>query len=141
MRLTKIFLCLMAVSLFSFTTLKTNNSNTAGWRFLGDKSVGFGVDHDVLHFGNWSDDVRRIKLRITDGPLKMYSMTIHFDNGSTQSVSLRFRFAQESESKIIELDGGLRHLDKIEFSYETKGFARGKSRVAVWGTDDPMADN
>lgn len=135
MRLTKIFLCLMAVSLFSFTTLKTNNSSAAGWRFLGDKSVGFGVDHDVLHFGNWSDDVRQIKLKISDGPLKMYSMTIYFDNGTTQSVSLRFRFAQGSESKVIDLVGGLRHLDKIEFSYETKGFARGKSRVAVWGTD------
>jgi len=135
MRLTKIFLCLMAVSLFSFTTLKTNNSAAGVWRFLGDKSVGFGVDHDVLHFGNWSDDVRQIKLKVTDGPLKMYSMKIHFDNGTTQDVSMRFRFAQRSESRVIDLDGGLRHLDKIEFSYETKGFARGHSRVAVWGTN------
>jgi hypothetical protein len=133
MRLTKIFLCLMAVSLFSFTTLKTNNSTAGVWRYLGDKSVRFGVDNDVLHFGNWSDDVRQLKLKITDGPLKMYSMIIHFDNGTTQSVSMRFSFAQGSESRVIDLDGGLRHLTKITFKYETKGFAKGKSRVAVWG--------
>jgi hypothetical protein len=135
MRLTKIFLCLMAVSLFSFTTLKTNNSTASGWRFLADKNVGFGVDHDVIHFGNWSDDVRQIKLKVTEGPLKMYSMKIYFDNGGTQDVSLRFRFTQGSESRVIDLDGGLRHLSKIEFTYETKGFLRGKSRVAVWGTN------
>ncbi len=135
MRLTKIFLCLMAVSLFSFTTINSNHSTTSGWRFLADKNVGFGVDHDVIHFGNWGDDVRQIKLKVTDGPLKMYSMKINFDNGTSQNVQLRFKFAQGSESRVIDLDGGLRHLSSIEFSYETKGFFKGKSRVAVWGTD------
>lgn len=135
MRLTKILLGLMAVSLFSFTTLKTNNSTPGVWRFLGDKNVGFGVDHDVIHFGNWSDDVRQIKLKVTDGPLKMYSMKIYFDNGTTQDVSLRFRFAAGSESRVIDMVGGLRHLTKIEFTYETKGFLRGRARVAIWGTD------
>lgn len=136
MRLTKIVLLFSVVSLFSFNTLK--NTTTADvkpgdWFFLEDKNVGFGVDHDVIHFGNWKDDVRQIKLKITDGPLKMYSMKIHFDNGETQDVSMRFRFAQNSESRVIDMNGGLRHLTKIEFTYETKGFARGRARVAVWG--------
>jgi hypothetical protein len=135
MRLTKILLGLMAVSLFSFTTLKTNNPTAGVWRFLGDKNVGFGVDHDVIHFGNWSDDVRQVKLKITDGPLKMYSMKIYFDNGATQDVSMRFKFAAGSESRVIDMVGGLRHLTKIEFTYETKGFLRGRARVAIWGTD------
>lgn len=125
MPLTKILLCLTAVSFFSFTTLKTNHSTPGEWRYPGDKNVGFGIDHDVIHFGNWSDDVHQIKLKITDGPLKMYSMKIHFDNGSTQDVSMRFKFAAGSESRVIDMVGGLRHLTKIEFTYETKGFLRG----------------
>ncbi len=134
MRLTKTLLLLSVVSLFSFTTLKNTNGIKPGeWFFLGDKTVGFGVDHDVIHFGNWKDDVRQIKLKITDGPLKMFNMKIHFDNGNVQDVSLRNRFAQGSESRVIDMDGGLRHLTKIEFWYETKGFARGRSRVAIWG--------
>jgi len=136
MRLTKILLLFSVVSLFSFTTLKntkTTEAKPGDWFFLEDKNVGFGVDHDVIHFGNWKDDVRQIKLKITDGPLKMYSMKIHFDNGETQDVSMRLRFAQGSESRVIDMNGGLRHLTKIEFTYETKGFARGRARVAVWG--------
>ena len=132
MRLTTIILSSIVIVVFSLTTaFKT--SDTGSWTFLGDKNVGFGVDHDVIHFGNWKDDVRQVKLKITDGPLKMYRMNIHFDNGSVQEVTLRNRFAQGSESRVIDLDGGLRHLNKIEFWYETKGFLRGKSRVAVWG--------
>jgi hypothetical protein len=138
MRLTTIFYSTVLVTVFSLTTaFTTSNSsptkNPGIWFFLGDKKVGFGVDHDVIHFGNWKDDVSQIKLKITDGPLKMYKMIIHFDNGTTQNVEMRNRFAQGSESRVIDLDGGLRHLKKIEFWYETKGFVRGRSNVNVWG--------
>lgn len=138
MRLTKILFSTAIVAIFcctaAFTTTSSSNmKNTGDWFFLEDKNVGFGVDHDVIHFGNWKDDVRQLKLKITDGPLKMYDMKIHFDNGTVQDVQLRNRFAQGSESRVIELTGGLRHLSKIEFWYETKGFKRGRSRVAIWG--------
>jgi hypothetical protein len=134
MRLTKLFFGLVLISLFTAGTAFLPAKTTAGdWFFLEDKKVGFGADHDVIHFGNWKDDVRQIKLRVTDGPLRMYNMKIHFDNGSTQDVELRNRFNAGSESRVIDMDGGLRHLTRIEFWYETRGFARGKSRVAVWG--------
>lgn len=138
MRLTKILFSTMIVAIFAFGSAftpakKAGTVRPGDWFFLEDKKVGFGVDHDVIHFGNWKDDVRQIKLRVTDGPLKMYSMKVYFDNGTVQDVELRNRFAQGSESRVIDMDGGLRHLSKIEFWYETKGFIRGKSRIAVWG--------
>jgi hypothetical protein len=134
MRLTKFFPAFAAVAFFFLATAFAPLKKDSGqWFFLADKTVGFGVDHDVIHFGNWRDDVRQIKLKVTDGPLKMYSMKIHFDNGGTQEVALRLRFNQGSESRVIDLDGGLRHLSSIEFTYETKGFMKGRSRVAVWG--------
>jgi hypothetical protein len=134
MHLKKFFYSLAIVSFFSLSAAFTSTKHNAGdWFFLEDKKVSFGADHDVIHFGNWKDDVRQIKLKVTDGPLRMYSMKVYFDNGTVQDVELRNRFAEGSESRVIDLDGGLRHLSKIEFWYETKGFARGKSRVAVWG--------
>jgi len=138
MRLTTFFYSTLIAAIFSLTTAftvdNTSTKSKAGdWFFLADKKVGFSSDHDVINFGNWKDDVRQIKLKITDGPLKMYKMIIHFDNGTTQNVELRNRFVQGSESRVIDMDGGLRHLTKIEFWYETKGYLRGKSRMAVWG--------
>lgn len=134
MRLTKLFFSLAIVSVFAMgSSFITAKNNPGDWFFLEDKNVGFGVDHDVIHFGNWKDDVRQIKLKVTDGPLRMYNMKIYFDNGGVQDVALRNKFNAGSESRVIDLDGGLRHLSKIEFWYETRGFARGRSRVAVWG--------
>jgi len=80
-----------------------------------------------------NDDFRQLKLKVTDGPLKMYDMKVYFDNGSVQDVSIRTQIRQGGESHVIDLGGGVRHLSKIEFWYETKGFLKGKARVAVWG--------
>lgn len=133
MRFSLTVLAFFSLCLFSFNRPASPAVKAGDWFFLADKNVSFGVDHDVILFGNWKDDVRQLKLRVTDGPLKMYKMKVHFDNGSVQEIELRNRFAQGSESRVIDLDGGLRHLSKIEFWYETKGFLRGRSRVAVWG--------
>ena len=60
-------------------------------------------------------------------------MKVYFDNGEVQDVSIRFQIRQGGESRVIDLNGGLRHLSKIEFWYETKGFMKGKARIAVLG--------
>jgi hypothetical protein len=134
MRMTKIFTALLAVTMFSvFTSFKPAETVKAEWKFIGDKNVRFGVDKDVIHCGNANDDFRQIKLKVTDGPVKILDMKVYFDNDEVQDISIRNQIRQGGESRVIDLTGGLRHLKKIEFWYETKGFARGRSRVAVWG--------
>jgi hypothetical protein len=125
----------MAVSLSSFTPVnKTDEStNYQRWQFVGDKKVNFGVDRDVIHLGNMKDDFRKLMVKVTDGHVKMLDMKVYFDNGSVQDVQIRSLIPQGGSSRVIDLDGGLRHLSKIEFWYETVGFAKGKARVAVWG--------
>ncbi|MBK7307015.1 MAG: hypothetical protein IPI88_08200 [Chitinophagaceae bacterium] len=122
-----------ALFVFVFLFASTALHAQAGWRFIADKMVAFGVDHDVIITGNTNDDFRKLKLRVTDGPLKMYDMKVYFDNGDVQDVSIRAQIRQGGESRVIDLDGGLRHIRRIEFWYETKGFRKGRSRVAVWG--------
>ena len=127
--------CLLAITFFSFTVINKNNEINAqgAWKFIADKKVSWGVDHDVIYTGNVNDDFRQLRLKVTDGPLKMYDMKVYFDNGEVQDVSIRFQIRQGGESRVIDLDGGLRHLSKIEFWYETKGFMKGRARIAVWG--------
>ena len=127
----KIVLFLLAFTPLSISTAQ--NAARADWRFMADKWVNYGVDRDVIVFGDLKDDFRQIKIRITDAPLRMYDMKIYFDNGDVQDVALKSLFRQGDESRVIDLNGGMRHLRKIEFWYETKGVLRGKARVAVWG--------
>ena len=132
---TVFLLCLSAAIFFNFTDIdKSIELNTQGaWKFIGDKKVSWGVDHDVIHTGNINDDFRQLKLRVTDGPLKIYDMKVYFDNGEVQDVSIRFQIHQGGESRVIDLNRGLRQISRIEFWYETKGFKKGRARIAVWG--------
>jgi len=132
MSIVRILTGLATVTFLSFAPIK-KTANTAPWKFIADKRVSWGVDHDVILFGNLNDDFKQLKLKVTDGPLKMYDMKVYFDNGSAQDVSIRAQIRQGGESRVIDLEGGLRHLSKIEFWYETKGFLRSKARIAVWG--------
>jgi hypothetical protein len=136
MRLTALLPGLLAVFLLSFSTSDNNDSVPGAfqkWKFIGDKRVNFTVDRDVIHLGNIKDDFRKLVIRVTDGPVKMLDMKVYFDNGSVQDVQLRALIPQGGSSRVIDLEGGLRHLSKIEFWYETAGFTKGKARVAVWG--------
>jgi hypothetical protein len=133
MRQAKILTAFIAVSLFTIFSSFTSTETRAEWKFIGDKNVRFGVDHDVIHCGVINDNFRQIKLKVTDGPIKIYDMKVYFDNGDVQNVSIRGQIRQGGESRVIDLTGGLRGLKKIEFTYETKGVAKGRSRVAVWG--------
>lgn len=126
-----IFFLLLTISSLDCTTAQP--SARADWRFIADRWINYGLDHDAILFGDLKDDFRQLKIRVTDAPLKIYDMKIHFDNGDVQDVSLKVLFRQGEESRVIDLNGGLRHLRKIEFWYETKGVRKGKSRIAVWG--------
>lgn len=128
---------LFCMTLFSFKPSPSVLSNTAEsavqrWRFIGDKWVNFGVERDVIVVkGN--DNYRQIKLKVTDGPLRMIDMDIFFENGEKMNVPIKNRFKQGDESRLIDLPGGSRSIRRIEFVYETVGVIKGKARVAVWG--------
>jgi hypothetical protein len=124
---------LLLLTLITVFISCSNRPPAGEWRFIGDKWVSFGVDHDVIRVGNTGDGFSKLKLRVTSGPLKMYDMKVYFDNGSMQDVPIRATIPQGGESRVIDLNGGIRKLDRIEFWYETKGVRQGKARVAVWG--------
>lgn len=128
----KTLLLLISGGLFFFSCSSPASLTDNGWHYLGEKYVNFGVDHDELIVVG-KDEYRQIQLRVTDGPLHMMDMKVHFDNGGIQDVPLKAVIKQGQQTRVIDLDGGLRRLNKITFWYETLGFRNGRARVAVWG--------
>ena len=130
MRILKSILFIAAVFTLSFATISW--SNYQQWNFIGDKKVNFLIDRDVIHVtGN--DNYRQIKIKVTEGPVHILNMDIYFENGDKFDVSIRNRIPKGGESRVIDLPSGSRSIKKIEFWYETKGFLKGRGRVAVWG--------
>jgi len=129
-----LLLCTTLVSALLSLNCKTPASGISDWKFIADKVVNYGLDRDVIRFGDYRDDFRQIKLHVTGAPLRILDMKIHFDNGTVQDVQIRSLIPQGGESRAIDLPGGVRHLEKIEFWYKPGARGRkGKARVAVWG--------
>ena len=130
MKFLKRLLFLSAIALLSFTTIESNGFQQ--WNLIGEKKVSFLVDRDVIHVkGN--DNYSQLKLKAKDGSVHILDMDIHFENGDKFDVSIKQKFANGGESRVIDLPGGNRNIKKIEFWYETRGFAKGRGRVQVWG--------
>lgn len=129
----KICILLFAFTLFQWSCGSSGGLGS-GWQFLGDQSVDYIIDHDELTVSNVNDEFRKVRLRVTEGPLHILNMRIHFDNGGVQNVSMNSVIRAGEQSKSIALEGGMRHINKIGFWYNTVGFLKGKAKVGVWAS-------
>ena len=122
--------CILLIS-FALVFI-TTAFTTQGWKFIGNKWAAFNSDRDVLRVGG-NDAFKQLKLRVTDGPLRIDELDIYFENDEKMNVVLKTNFRAGQESRIIDLPGGVRKLDRIEYRYSTIGRSKGRARVAVWG--------
>ena len=114
---------------FSFTA---DQIRPGKWKFIADKNVRYGPDHDVI-IVTGNDNYSQLRLKVTDAPLKINDMKIHFENGNVFDVSIRSQIAKGGQSRVIDLPAGSRSVRKVEFWYSTIGTNQGTARVALWG--------
>lgn len=102
------------------------------WRIIGQKEANYGTDRDVL-LVKGNDIYTAVKIKVIDAGLNMLDMDIHFENGEKMNVSIQKNFHQGEESRVIDLPGNKRRIEKITFLYDTKGVFKGKANVVVFG--------
>lgn len=103
------------------------------WEFLGKRAVNYGLDRDVIPV-TWRDGAfDGIKIEVKGGALNMRKCVVHFENGGKQEIDLRHNFDRGSDSRVVDLRGNNRLVEKIEFWYDTKNAARNKAVVFVYG--------
>jgi hypothetical protein len=111
----------------------TSSTSATEWQFLGAKTVNYGLDRDVITVGLTEDGYKRLKVVVRGGGLNMHKMEVVYGNGTKDLIPLRYHFRKRSESKIIDLEGSERIIQKIVFWYDTKNIAHRRARVVVYG--------
>jgi hypothetical protein len=125
---------LFTVSAQAGKTVKPPPAPAYTWQVIGTMHAKYGTEHDTLTVKGPFDNFRRIKLKVTDAPLKLYRLVVTYDNGEPDKLEVREEIAQGGETRAIDLRGkGTRSIKKIEFWYETKGSGKGKADVTVYG--------
>ena len=123
---------ILLIPALSFTPVK-NPASAQSWDKLGQRKVNFKVDRDEIS-GRWDGVFNALQIKVRGGSVSMQKMVVHFRNGQTQDVALRNNFTDGSESRIIDLSGNRRFIDKVVFWYEsTSTSAGGKPVVELWG--------
>lgn len=111
----------------------TNDATAQRWERLGTRKVNYGLDHDVIKV-NWTEGFfTKLKIVVTGGSLNMHRCVVHFENGSKQEIQLKYNFAKGSTSRVIDLKGNKRLIDRVAFWYDTKNFSGRKAKVTLFG--------
>lgn len=104
------------------------------WTKLGELHVSDRVDRDTLQVGAKKGTFDAIRLRVEGGAVQFHDLEIHFENGDVQDIALRSVIRRGGTSRVIDLEGGQRAIDKIVFVYDAQTRRRGKgARVEVHG--------
>lgn len=102
-----------------------------GWRMIGEKQARRSVDRDEMRV-RADRAYSAIRLRVFHAPVEFLNVQIHFRNGGQREIDVRQFIEKGGATRIIDLPGEKRFIEKIVFWYKTPALARERATVQVW---------
>ncbi|MBN1780789.1 hypothetical protein JW948_06665 [bacterium] len=103
------------------------------WEKLGARTVNYNVDRDVILVGEKEGTFTAIKLAVNKAGIHVLDMKVHFMNGDVMDVEIRSFIPKNGETRIIDLPGKNRMIEKVVFWYKTPAKKGKAARVRLWG--------
>lgn len=118
-------------------------SDKTGWHKIAETTVDFKRDRDEVSIIG-ADRFAAIQFKVEDAPIDLISLEVYFENGYKQDIPVNTPINARSKSRVIDLNGGERNLEKIVFVYKTIANSKDeKAHVEIWGvktnTDEKRA--
>ncbi|REJ77150.1 MAG: DUF2541 family protein [Acidobacteria bacterium] len=115
-------------------TLEAQPRHKAGkWTLLGQKSVSDRVETDTVRVTARRGDFKAIKLQVRQRGVEFRDVEIHFANGTTQEVELRRVIPAGDESRVIDVVGHDRVIEKIVLRYDAQSLGGKPAKVRILG--------
>lgn len=102
------------------------------WEFLGERAVQFWHDRDRLYIGRNMGSFTEIQVRVNGAPVEINDMVVTFSNGDIYTPALRRYFDGGAASVPIDLPGGRRFIQYIDFDYRSLSRRDGQAIVTVY---------
>jgi hypothetical protein len=103
---------------------------------LGEQSVGFGVDRDVIRVGRREGRFSALALEVRDNDVEILDLNVFFNRGPPQGLRVREFIRAGGRTRPIPFAWGDRSIDRIEITYRSRPSFRGRAKVAVFGLRD-----
>jgi len=108
-------------------------STSPGWHKIATTTVDLTKERDeVAVLG--ADHFSAIKLMVSGAPIDLQDLEIWYENGVKQDVAMRTPMEVGKESRVINVEGGHRDIDKIVLVYKTMPNRKDeKAEVTIFG--------
>lgn len=93
-------------------------SDNTGWHKIAETTVDFKKDRDEVKVIG-ADRFAAIQFKVKDAPIDLISLEVYFENGFKQDIAVNAPIKSNTKSRVIDLNGGERNLEKIVFVYKT----------------------
>jgi len=103
-----------------------------GFAYLGERLVNGGMDHDVIPVGRRDGRFHEIMIVVERAPIEMFDLVVTFGNGEHYEAHTRLVFGAGSTSRNIDLPGGARIIQRVDFRYGNL-VAGTQAKVELWG--------
>jgi len=103
-----------------------------GFSYLGERGVDGAADHDAIHVGKRDGKLREVMLVVDNAPVELFDLVVTFGNGERFEPRTRLVFGAGSTSRRIDLPGGGRFIQRVDFRYGNL-VAGARAKVELWG--------
>ncbi|NUO00006.1 MAG: hypothetical protein HUU01_05255 [Saprospiraceae bacterium] len=117
----------------SASPIPGNDSNPPKWEFLGSKKVDYTLDRDEIIVTAREGKFTAVKFLVKKSGINLHKCVVHFENGGIQELDLRENIPAGGETRVIDLDGKRRFIEKIVFWYDSKNYEDRKAVIEAWG--------
>ena len=111
------------------------SGGSSDWVRLGCKDVRFLIDRDTLKVGREQGRFTAVRLKVRRAPVEMFNLRITFGNGTRIDVPVREFIAPGGVSRVIDLPGNNRGIDRIEMIYRSIPTSSGTAEVCIDGLE------
>lgn len=113
-------------------------SGSDQWVKLGDQTVGFGTDRDVIEVGREDGRFRAVKLIIRRNDVFLRDLRVTYRNGEAEDLAVNQRIRAGGETGALQLSpgrrgDGARVIQRIDLVYQSRPGFRGEAIAELWG--------
>ena len=117
MKLSVIFLT-SALMFFGFTA--PDDAWAQGKVLLGQRHFSDVSEKDTIPVGKRRGSFTGVRVKVIGAPVEFKRVVIHFENGSKQVFEKNRLLGKGDQTRVIDLEGGARFIDRVVFSYEAR---------------------
>jgi hypothetical protein len=97
--------------------LAASTVGAEGWQQLGQRIVNYRTNPEVITVVGDPGAFTKLSLAVKEGPLEIVSVKVYVADGQTFDVTLNKYLAPGKETRAIEVPGGPKAIQKVEFTY------------------------